>query len=67
MLLHFFGGCRKNIVKNYGVIECDPIVLAGLDRTVSFRFLLYIFISFLFLTYISRCPLNLVMIFFLAT
>ncbi|XP_023537295.1 DNA-directed RNA polymerase 3B, chloroplastic-like isoform X2 [Cucurbita pepo subsp. pepo] len=32
----------KNIVKNYGVIECDPIVLAGLDRTAKHMLIPYI-------------------------
>jgi hypothetical protein len=27
--------CRQKIVKNYGVIECDPLVRMGLDKTVS--------------------------------
>lgn len=28
--------CRKNIVKKYGVIECDPLVVVGVDRTVGY-------------------------------
>ncbi|XP_022969563.1 DNA-directed RNA polymerase 3B, chloroplastic isoform X1 [Cucurbita maxima] len=32
----------KNIVKNYGVIECDPIVLTGLDRTAKHMLIPYI-------------------------
>lgn len=31
----FLGPCRQKIVKKYGVIECDPLVLMGLDKTVS--------------------------------
>lgn len=31
----FLGPCRQKFVKNYGVIECDPLVLMGLDKTVS--------------------------------
>lgn len=37
----FLSPCRQKIVKNYGVIECDPLVLRGLDKTVcdvTFRF-----------------------------
>lgn len=30
-----FDPYRQKIVKNYGVIECDPLVLTGLDKTVS--------------------------------
>lgn len=26
---------RQTLVKRYGVIECDPLVLEGLDKTVS--------------------------------
>lgn len=26
---------KQKILKNYGVIECDPLVLAGLDKSVS--------------------------------
>lgn len=29
------GSYRQKFVKNYGVIECDPLVLTGLDKTVS--------------------------------
>ncbi|CAK9315095.1 unnamed protein product [Citrullus colocynthis] len=32
----------QNIVKNYGVIECNPIVLAGLDRTAKHMLIPYI-------------------------
>jgi len=38
LLLYFeylFGICRQKILKNYGVIECDPLVLAGMDKSVS--------------------------------
>lgn len=27
--------CRKKVGKRYGVIQCDPLVLAGLEGTVS--------------------------------
>lgn len=50
-------------MKNYGVIECDPIVLAGLDRTVSYFFFPPLFLQI----YNSKSPLNLVMVYFLAT
>jgi hypothetical protein len=33
-MTHFYP-CRQKIVKKYGVIECDPLILTGLDGTVS--------------------------------
>lgn len=40
LLLYFeylFDICRQKILKNYGVIECDPLVLAGMDKSVSWE------------------------------
>jgi hypothetical protein len=31
---HFYP-FRQKTVKKYGVIECDPLILTGLDGTVS--------------------------------
>ncbi|KAM3267258.1 DNA-directed RNA polymerase 3, chloroplastic isoform X2 [Capsicum chacoense] len=33
---------RKNIVKKYGVIECDPLVIVGVDRTVKQMMIPYV-------------------------
>lgn len=33
-------------MKNYGVIECDPLLLTGLDGTVSYDF--YLLLNYLF-------------------
>ncbi|CAK9168888.1 unnamed protein product [Ilex paraguariensis] len=32
----------QSVVKKYGVIECDPLVLAGLDRTVKHMIIPYV-------------------------
>ncbi|KAL2482807.1 DNA-directed RNA polymerase 3 [Forsythia ovata] len=32
----------QNLVKRYGVIECDPLVLTGLDRTVKHMIIPYV-------------------------
>ncbi|KAL0340199.1 UNVERIFIED_CONTAM: DNA-directed RNA polymerase 3B, chloroplastic [Sesamum radiatum] len=32
----------QNVVKKYGVIECDPLVLAGLDKTVRHMIIPYV-------------------------
>lgn len=29
------GFCRQKIKKRYGVIECDPLIRSGLDKSVS--------------------------------
>ncbi|KAF5469416.1 hypothetical protein F2P56_013494 [Juglans regia] len=33
---------RQKFVKNYGVIECDPLVLMGLDKTVKHMLIPYV-------------------------